>query len=231
MGGGTKSVTSEAKWFDPLGPNGGGGHGPTGGPERRATVFGQLDGVRQGVSDARGRVLNSLYNASGQPGFGVQQDLANRALRGDYLSGGPPTDAAVSKMRAASDREGSNDEADQRSRMQRAGVLFSTPSSNAAAAARTARTAAANTSEAQMRSGIHNQERQYQIGSGGQLKESLAGPIDFLSQLPKASYAGMGDEGQILSGLAGNGAYITPNVQLYKQPGALDYASQIMGSL
>lgn len=231
MGGGTKSVTSEAKWFDPLGPTGANVHGPTGGPEKRTGIFNKLDSVRPGVDYARGQVIQNLYGAGGNPGFGLQADLGARTLRGDFLNGGPALDTAVGKMRGQSDREGSNDEADARAKMQRAGVAYSTPSQEAQAGARTARTASANTAEAQMRQAVHGQERGFQMGAGSVLKDGVNAPIDFLSNISKASYAGMGDEGNLVSGLAGNGAYITPNVQLYKQPGAFDYATQAISSL
>lgn len=89
-------------WVDQLGPRADGHMAPTGGPEARDKIFGELQGsiypgAKTAVDEATAATRAAAYN----PMWGTQQNYLNKVLSGGFLAANPYMDRAAAAARTS----------------------------------------------------------------------------------------------------------------------------------
>lgn len=240
-----------ADYFDPLGPNAAGQtKNPTGGPEKRSQIFGQLDQMRPDVANASGQAIQATREAATNPLWSQAQSYAGKAASGGYLQANPYLTQALGDSRKASDTaiQGARDQAmadlegqqaTNRSDAARAGVSWGTGQTQAADAAKAATAAnlargaqqAATSMDAQHSAALaenYARERQAQAQAVGMVPQLATGQSQILQQIPGQYYDPVVQESEIVRGLAGGGQAIQPTI--VRKPGIFDYGTQLLSA-
>lgn len=211
------------KWYDPLGPK------RIGGQAFRQEIFSDLHDLAPQLKQNAADVGARAGAAAADPGWAGAADNARRSIAGDYLNGTPQLDAALARARAAGTREAGNAAAGVRDQFARNGLSFSTVNQQAQQAAQAGATARVNDTETQARLANYQQERANQVQAPGQLKAATDVPIDYLSGQGSAPLVPLNSVGQLVSGLAGGGQLVKPDV--LGQRNWIDSGAQNIGSL
>lgn len=222
----SQQVTEEPKFFGPFGEN-----SIPGASSARSYVYGQAGARRGTAQENRDRMTGYITSAAENPVLAESVDLARRQIRGDYLDGSPQLADYLDRIQSMAERGGADEEAAIRSRFQRGGVNFSTGQQLASQGVRAARRTQGEDNASRIMFGNYGQERQIQQRSPGMAESSLAAPINFLGQLNPALYDDLSKESDLIMKMATGGGLATPNVSVVQKPGALDYATQILGVL
>lgn len=211
------------QWYDPLGPR------RIGGTAFREGIFSDLRKLAPELKANAAGIATRAGAAAADPGWTGAADNARRSIAGDYLNGTPQLDAALARTRAAGTREAGNAAAGIRDQFARNGMAFSTANQQAQQGAQAAATARVNDTETQARLANYQQERAQQIQAPGQLKTVMDIPLDYLSAQGTAPLVPLNAIGQLVSGLAGGGQLIKPDI--LSERNWLDAGAQNIGSL
>lgn len=88
--------TDKPQWYDPLGPNAKGQlQGPTGGPEWRNYIYGQMGGMQPALQAISKETAGRAYGAANDPGWGALANNARSNAAGDWLGGGSAFNSAL----------------------------------------------------------------------------------------------------------------------------------------
>lgn len=202
---------AQPRYFDPLGPNAANKiRTPTGGPEQRDWIFGQMTGDRGAINGANQNFISGLNSAAYDPARSGMRNYVSSVLGGNYLHGSPELDSAMGAMRSASAAEGANDAGRVRSQFAQNGMSFGTGNQEAQDNATTSRAAAEDSAEAQARLANYQQERQYQEAAPGEMEKQISAPLNYLQAIPQAYLSPLSSMAQLTQGLAGGGSIATP---------------------
>lgn len=240
----------KADYFDPLGPNKAGVQAPTGGPEAREQLFGELRGVHDQASQAAGRAASATEAAASSPVWGQAQRVLSDNMSGRNLAPNPYlTDALRESREAADTRLGTTREqaladtegqmAATRAASERNGVTFGTGAQQAQDATRAAVSASLGRGEQQATADIQANEaaqlaenyaleRGYQTSSAGMAPGVTAGQAQLLQSVPGQYYEPITQSAEIVRGLAGGGQAIQPTI--VRKPGVFDYGTQLLSA-
>ncbi len=236
-----KKYTDKPQHFDPLGPK------KTGGAAMRKDIFADLKtNVTPRGNALVGDTIRAAQDAAAHPGFGNAADLANRTIKGEFLTSNPyleksladsrgQLDTGLNSMRRRSMADLSGAQAGAQGNYARSGLSYSTANTQGDQASKAAMLAGLGDSEAQARaaqsateSGArlanYTSERGAQERAPAMLEMATGTPLNYLSALPQLNALPAQQAAQIVQGLAGGGPIATPQSTITRQPGVVDYA-------
>jgi hypothetical protein len=192
---------------------------PTGGVPQRNRIFDTLSATAPAQSEAAGQLAGGLETAAANPGWGNAADLANRTMRGDYLSGSPQLNDAMTAIRREQMASAADEGARIKSQYNQNGLGFSTGNQQALQNNAAAASARAGETEANTYLQNYEAERQRQAQAPDALKTALSAPLDYLSQVSQAYNQPLMQQAQLVQSLAGGGSTATPSTAVYREPG------------
>lgn len=227
-GGGTttNTTTTNPIWYGSFGETSNGT-----GLAVRNGLYPQVTSAQALAQANNTNLTGQIQSAAQNPGWQTVQNLAQGQLQGDYLSGSAPLSDQIQSIQARAERDASNQASGIRDGMERAGIGFSTANQQAQQANSTAQRSAAMDMAAGVMSNNYARERGYQQSSPGMLDTSVSQPINYLGQLSGAYFDPLNKATDSTMKLAGVSMLGTPNVTVTQKPGALDYATGILGAL
>jgi len=116
---------SDRDYNDPLGMNAQGQMAPSGGPEMRSAIYGDISGAQPQMQANTNEQEAALQKAAAQPGYANADTLANKEITGGFLNGSPQLNNLLSTTRASGEsmlaRQMANDQ--NLANVQRTGIL------------------------------------------------------------------------------------------------------------